>query len=86
VTAANARPRYALALAAGAILLAMSTIAPADYLIVHCDAISIGQVGALAIGGFGLAALTALPRLHSIASRGGRGGPAWSRCLPLSSN
>ena len=61
---------YALALAAGAILLAISTIAPADYLIVRCDAISIGQVGALAIGGFGLAALAALPQLHSIGSRG----------------
>ena len=60
---------YAIALATGAIVLAVSTVAPGAYLTIHCDAISIGQVGALAIGGFGLAALTTLPRLHSIARR-----------------
>lgn len=60
---------YALALATGAIVLAVATIAPADYLTVHCDAISIAQVGALAGGGFGLAALAALPRLHSVGRR-----------------
>jgi len=60
---------YALALATGAIVLAVATVSPREYLTVHCDAISIGQVGALAIGGFGLAALAALPRLHSIARR-----------------
>jgi len=60
---------YALALAAGAIVLAVSTVSPADYFTVHCDAISIGQVGALAIGGFGLAAVAALPRLNSMTHR-----------------
>jgi hypothetical protein len=57
---------YAIALAAGAVVLAAATIAPVDYLTVHCDAISVAQVGALALGGFGLAAL---PRLNSIARR-----------------
>ena len=60
---------YAVALAAGAVALAVATIAPADYLTVHCDAISIAQVGALGLGGFGLAALAALPRLNSIVRR-----------------
>jgi hypothetical protein len=59
---------YAVALAAGAILFAVATISPANYFTVHCDAISIAQVGALAIGGFGLAGLTTL-RLTSVTSR-----------------
>jgi len=65
---------YAIALAAGAITLAVATIAPADYLTVHCDSISIAQVGALALGGFGLATLTTLPRLNSIGRRLAAGG------------
>lgn len=60
---------YALALAAGAIALAAVTIAPASYFIVHCDAISIAQAGALGLGGFGLAVLAALPQLNSIVRR-----------------
>jgi hypothetical protein len=60
---------YAVLLAAGAIVLAVATIPPADYFAVHCDAISIAQVGALVIGGFGLAALATLRRLNSIADR-----------------
>ena len=60
---------YALALAAGTVVLGAATIAPADYLTVHCDAISIAQVGSLGVGGFGLAALAALPRLNSIVLR-----------------
>jgi hypothetical protein len=60
---------FAVALATGAVVLAAATIAPADYFIVHCDAISIAQVGALGLGGFGLAALAALPSLNSIARR-----------------
>jgi hypothetical protein len=60
---------YAVALATGALALAAATIAPASYLTVHCDAISIAQVGVLGLGGFGLAALAALPRLNSIAGR-----------------
>jgi hypothetical protein len=63
---------YAMALAAGTVALGAATIAPADYLIVHCDAISIAQVGSLALGGFGLAALAALatlPRLNSLVHR-----------------
>ncbi|MGA3310763.1 MAG: hypothetical protein ABSD08_19440 [Xanthobacteraceae bacterium] len=60
---------YAVALAAGAIILGVATIAPGSYLTVECDAISIAQVGALVLGGFGLAALAMLPRLNSIASR-----------------
>ena len=66
---ARATVAYALALAAGAVVLAAATIAPANYLTVHCDAISIAQVGALGLGGFGLAAVAALPRLNSIARR-----------------
>lgn len=60
---------YAMALAAGAVVLGAATIAPADYLTVHCDAISIAQVGSLGLGGFGLATLAALPRLNSIVHR-----------------
>ena len=60
---------FALALAAGAIILAVATVAPARYLTVECDAISIAQVGVLALGGFGLAALAMLPRLNFIAAR-----------------
>jgi len=59
---------YALALAIGAVILAAATIAPVDYLTVHCDAISIAQVGALAGGGFGLG-LAALARFNSVARR-----------------
>jgi hypothetical protein len=65
---------YAGSLAAGAIVLAVTTIAPARYLTVTCDAISIAQVGALAIGGFGLAALAMLPGLNSIATRAAAAG------------
>jgi len=53
---------YALALASAALALA-------NYLAVHCDSVSIAQVGALGLGGFGLAALAALPRLNSIVRR-----------------
>ena len=60
---------YAISTAIGTIILASSTIAPVNYLTVDCDAISIAQVGALSIGGFGLAALAALPRLNSIVRR-----------------
>jgi hypothetical protein len=60
---------YAVSLATGAVVLAAATIAPASYLTVHCDAISIAQIGALGLGGFGLAALAALPRLNSIIRR-----------------
>jgi len=60
---------YAVSLATGAVVLAAATIAPASYLTVHCDAISIAQVGVLGLGGFGLAALATLPRLNSIVRR-----------------
>jgi len=60
---------YAVALAAGVIVLGVLTVAPRDYLTVHCDAISIGQVGALAVGGFGLAGLVMLRQLTSMVSR-----------------
>jgi len=60
---------YGVSIATGAIILAASTIAPANYFTVACDAISIAQVGTLGLGGFGLAALASLPRLNSIVSR-----------------
>jgi hypothetical protein len=60
---------YGLSIASGTIIFAASTIAPADYFAIHCDAISIAQVVALSLGGFGLAAIAALPRLNSIVSR-----------------
>lgn len=66
---AHATAAYACALAAGAIALGVATIAPADYRIIHCDAISIAQVGALAFGGFGLAAFAAMPQLNSTTRR-----------------
>lgn len=66
---ARATVAYTCTLAAGAIALGVATIAPADYLVVHCDAISAAQVGALALGGFGLAALAAVPQLNSIGRR-----------------
>jgi hypothetical protein len=60
---------FALAIAAVAVALAAVTVLPGDYLAVHCDAMSIFQVGCLALGGFGLAALAALPRLKSVSIR-----------------
>jgi hypothetical protein len=59
---------YAVVLASGTIFFAIATVAPADYFAVHCDAISIAQAMAMAIGGFGLAALAAL-RPNSVAMR-----------------
>jgi hypothetical protein len=55
---------FALSLAAGAIVFAAATVAPADYLAVHCDSISIVQVFCLAAGGFGL---VLAQRLRSVA-------------------
>jgi hypothetical protein len=60
---------YAVALAAGSLILALATVAPAKYLTVDCDALSIAQVGALGLGGFGLAALAMMPRLDSFFGR-----------------
>ena len=60
---------FAGSLATGTITLAAATISPADYFSVHCDAISIAQVGVLAVGGLGLAALAAMPRLTSLSRR-----------------
>jgi hypothetical protein len=68
-TCRRATAAFALSLAIAALVFAVATIPPADYFTVHCDAISIGQVGALASGGFGLAALAASARLNSIAAR-----------------
>jgi hypothetical protein len=65
----NTTIAYAISLATGTLILAVSTIAPAEYLTVKCIAISIAQVGALGLGGFGLAALAMTPRLNSIVSR-----------------
>jgi hypothetical protein len=66
---ARATIAYAAALATATVVLGVATIAPANYLVVYCDAISIAQVGILSLGGFGLAALAALPQLNSIARR-----------------
>ena len=60
---------FGISIASGAAILAAATIAPADYFTIHCDAISIAQAGALGLGGFGLAAIAALPRLNSIVRR-----------------
>ncbi|MGB9044516.1 MAG: hypothetical protein WCC81_18865 [Pseudolabrys sp.] len=60
---------FAGSLATGTIALAAATISPADYFSVHCDAISIAQVGVLAVGGLGLAALAAMPWLTSLSRR-----------------
>ena len=60
---------FAVALATGIFSLAALTVAPAYYLTVDCDAISIAQVGVLGLGGFGLATLAMLPRLTSITGR-----------------
>lgn len=60
---------FAGSLATGTIALAAATISPADYLSVHCDAISIAQVGVLAVGGLGLAVLAAMPWLTSLSRR-----------------
>jgi len=66
---ARATIGYAVALAAGTIAFGVSTVAPANYFVIHCDAISIAQVGVLSLGGFGLAALAALPSLNSMVRR-----------------
>lgn len=62
---ARATIAFGIALAAGTIVLGIATVAPADYFVVHCDAISIAQASVLGFGGFGLAALAALPALKS---------------------
>ena len=67
---ASATLAYALSLAGGTMALAALTIAPSNYFIVHCDAISIAQVSALAIGGGGLA-LAVLARPTSRPARFG---------------
>jgi hypothetical protein len=66
---ARATIGYAVALAAGTIVFGVATVAPANYLVVHCDAISVAQVGVLSLGGFGLAALAALPSMSSVIRR-----------------
>lgn len=66
---ARATIGYAVALAAGTLVLGVATVAPANYFVVHCDALSIAQVSVLGLGGFGLAALAALPPLNSRARR-----------------
>ena len=66
---ARATVGYAVALAAGTMVFGVATVAPANYFVVHCDAISIAQVGVLGLGGFGLAAIAALPSLNSIVRR-----------------
>ncbi len=60
---------FAGSLATGTIVLAAATISPADYFSVHCDTISIAQVGVLAVGGLGLAALAVMPWLTSVSRR-----------------
>jgi hypothetical protein len=60
---------FALSLATATFILAALTVAPAYYLTVDCDAISIAQVGVLGLGVFGLATLAILPRLTSITGR-----------------
>jgi hypothetical protein len=65
----RATAAFATALAAGAIVFAAATVAPAEYLVVHCDAISFFQVSCLLIGGLGLAALASLARIKSTAVR-----------------
>jgi hypothetical protein len=52
---------FALAFAAVTMALFVATVGPADYLLKACDAFSIVQVSAIAIGGFGLVLLTAVP-------------------------
>lgn len=60
---------YAAVFAAGTLLLAVATVAPARYLTVDCDSISIAQVGIVGLGGFGLAALAMMRQLNSPARR-----------------
>jgi hypothetical protein len=60
---------FAAALATVTLILAVATIAPSGYFAVDCDAISIAQVSVLGVGGFGLAALAATPRLNSVLRR-----------------
>src|SRR6185312_7572261 len=59
--AARGTITFGLAIGIGVLLLALATVPPADYFAVHCDALSIAQAGALALGGFGLAIAAALP-------------------------
>ncbi|MGN6459853.1 MAG: hypothetical protein ACTHLY_01485 [Pseudolabrys sp.] len=51
---------YGIALGSSVPLFMIATVPPAAYMTVHCDSLSIAQTGALAIGGFGLAAIAAL--------------------------
>jgi hypothetical protein len=67
-----ARPTIAFGIAIGncVLLLMLTTVPPAQYLTVHCDSLSVAQAGALALGGFGLAAAASLP-LNTVATRVG---------------
>lgn len=65
----HATAAFAASLTTGGIIFAAAEIAPADYLVVHCDSISIFQVGGLLLGGFGLAALASFTRIQSMAGR-----------------
>src|SRR6266545_3019204 len=61
----SATAAFALAFATVTIALFAATVAPADYMLKACDAFSIVQVTAVAIGGCGLALLTVVPGLTS---------------------
>lgn len=64
IVAGDARARatmaYGIALGSSVPFLMIATVPPAAYMTVHCDSLSIAQTGALAIGGFGLAAIATL--------------------------
>ena len=60
---------FALAFAAVTITVFIATVAPADYTVPACDALSMVQMTMVGIGGGGLALLTTTPGLASPATR-----------------
>ncbi len=58
---ARAAIAFGIAIGTGVLLLMLATVLPADYFAVHCDSLSIAQVGALTLGAFGLAIAASLP-------------------------
>ena len=67
--ARRATAAFALTFAAAMCLLFVATVPPTRYAMATCDALSIVQLLGAGVGGFGLALLTASPRLATTAKR-----------------
>lgn len=60
---------YGISLAGGILIFAMAVTPPSKYFVINCETISIAHVGAVSLGGLGLASLAAMSRLNSVSGR-----------------